>query len=44
MKIKDVLEKTTTFFKDEKIPSARLDADIDIVRPKSQKNRSLFKT
>jgi release factor glutamine methyltransferase len=28
MKIKDVLEKTTTFFKDKKIPSARLDAEI----------------
>lgn len=28
MKIKDVLEKTTTFFKDKKIASARLDAEI----------------
>lgn len=28
MKIKDVIEKTTTFFKDKKIPSARLDAEI----------------
>ncbi len=28
MKIKDVLEKTTTFFKDKKIISARLDAEI----------------
>lgn len=28
MKIKEVLEKTTVFFKDKKIPSARLDAEI----------------